>query len=94
MDPIGRESKLRKNPRVVYRHLAEHGGGVLLHLDSGQYHAVNETGSAIWELLDGHRTVGEVAEELSARVSDPPSEVDRDVELFLTAMRERGLVVR
>jgi len=33
------------NPRVVYRDLAAEEGGVLLHLDSGQYHGLNALGS-------------------------------------------------
>jgi hypothetical protein len=43
---------IRRNPRVVSRELAAEGGAVLLHLESGAYHGLNETGILIWSLAD------------------------------------------
>ena len=55
---IGLESKLRQQPSGgACATLAEGEGGVLLHLDSGQYHGVNPVGLAIWELLEDGCTV-------------------------------------
>ena len=50
------DAVIRRNPQVVYRELAGEGGAVLLHLDSGAYHGLNETGILIWSLIDGERT--------------------------------------
>lgn len=83
----------RKNPNVAYRTLAAGEGGVVLHLDSGQYHGINDVGCAIWELIDGTRTVGEVAHALREQVDDAPPHLVSDVISFLESMRERGLLV-
>ena len=84
------DPRLRRNPQVVYREL--HEGGVLLHLDSGQYHGVNEIGSVIWELVDGDRTLSGIVAEVRARVEEPPAELDADVESFVRGLRSRDLI--
>jgi Coenzyme PQQ synthesis protein D (PqqD) len=89
---IERNTKLRRAPQVVYRELASE-GGVLLHLDSGQYHGVNGTGLAIWELLDGDRTVAEVIAEFRSRLGESPAGLDRDVTEFLGGLSERRLTL-
>lgn len=85
-------SKIRKNPRVISRALTEGEGGVLLHMDSGAYHGVNQLGLVVWELLDGTRTVADVVEIVRSRVSNSPQELQADVVSFLNRVVERGLV--
>jgi hypothetical protein len=75
---------------TVYRDLAE--GGVVLHLGSGEYHGVNPVGALIWSLLDGTRTVPEVAAALNDRVEDPPPELETDVSTFVAELHDRGLL--
>ncbi len=89
---IDTDTKVRRNPSVVARDLAEGEGGVLLHLDSGQYHGVNPIGLAIWELLDHERTVGQVTAALRDRVDEPPADLESDVVRFLREVAERDLV--
>lgn len=86
-------SKLRKNENVAFRRLAEGEGGVLLHLESGEYHGINEVGCLIWELLDGERTVDGIAVELQDQVDGAPSDLAGVVVVFLGDLRERDLVV-
>lgn len=90
---IGPDSKIRQNPQVVARELAGGEGGVLLHLESGAYHGVNQVGLLIWELLDGERTVAEVTDAVRAKVSNSPPELEADVMAFLDGVLERNLVV-
>jgi hypothetical protein len=90
---IGPESKLCRNPQVVARDLAEGEGGVLLHLETGQYHGVNPIGLAIWEVIEDGCTVADVVERLRDRVEDPPESLESDVLGFLTRVHERDLVV-
>ena len=45
-------TRIRRNPDVVFRPLEEEQGGVLLHLQSGEYHGLNELGSLIWGLIE------------------------------------------
>lgn len=86
------DSIVRPNPQVVARELAGGEGGVLLHLESGQYHGVNAIGLVIWRCLDGERTVADVVEALRARVEDAPPQLEGDVLAFLESVRERELV--
>ena len=90
---ISPESKLRKNPQVVARELSEGEGGVLLHLESGQYHGVNRIGLLIWELLDEEGTVEGIVDGIRARVEDAPPRLEDDVVAFLASVEERDLVV-
>jgi len=85
-------STLQKNENVAFRRLAAGEGGVLLHLESGEYHGINEVGCLIWELLDGERTVAAVAVELRDGVEDPPDDLVEVVVVFLGDLRERDLV--
>jgi hypothetical protein len=86
-------SKIRRNPEVVARGLAEGDGGVLLHLDSGAYHGINPVGLAIWELVDGDRTVADLIAAVRAQIRNPPPELERDVIGFLDRALERDLVL-
>jgi hypothetical protein len=83
----------RRNPDVAYRGLSAEEGGVLLHLQSGEYHGINEVGFLIWELLDGERTVAEIVEAVRAQVDDAPPHLADDVIGFFDSMRQLGLVV-
>ena len=89
---IDATTKIHRNPRAVFRRLAEGSGGVLLHLDSTQYHGVNEVGAAIWELTEQDITFGDLVASLRERLDDPPADLEGDVEEFLGELGERGLV--
>ncbi len=85
------DTPIARHPGVVFRELSE--GGVLLHLESGQYHGLNGTGLEIWELLDESRTLGQLEAELRARVADAPEGAGADVRSFVEALHARDLVV-
>jgi hypothetical protein len=85
-------SRLVRNENVAFRRLAAGEGGVLLHLESGEYHGINEVGCLIWELLDGERTVEAVAVALQDDIEDPPPDLVDEVVVFLDSLRARGLV--
>jgi hypothetical protein len=85
------EAVIRKNPQVVYRALAGE-GGVLLHLESGAYHGLNEVGTLIWGLLDEERTFDQLVAELREHLLDPPDDLRGEVERFVADLRERDLL--
>jgi hypothetical protein len=89
---INRMSKVKRNPDVVARPLAEGEGGVLLHLKTGAYHGVNQIGLMIWERIDGERTIDELIDEIRREVSDAPPHLADDVSAFLEAALSRDLV--
>jgi hypothetical protein len=82
---------IRKNPQVVYRALAGE-GGVLLHLESGAYHGLNEVGTLIWSLLDDEKTFDQLLAELRDQLVDPPDDLSGEVERFLADLRKRDLL--
>lgn len=90
--PIDPSTTLTKDESVAFRRLAEGEGGVLLHLESGEYHGINEVGCLIWELLDGERTVDDVAVALRDEVEDAPEDLTGEVILFLDSLGVRDLV--
>jgi hypothetical protein len=64
---------------------------VVLHLDTAQYHGLNEVGAAIWDLADG-RTFEEIVRGLHEQLEDAPANLEDDVTEFLEALHERELV--
>lgn len=85
-------STVRIAQDVVYRDLAA-GGGVLLHVTTGQYHKVNDTGAAICRLLDGSRDLAEVVTQISAEHPEAADRVAGDVADFVADMTARTLLV-
>lgn len=81
-----------RNPDVVSSRLTG-GEAVLLHLESGEYHELNPTGAAIWDLLDGQHSVSQIATALRDRVEEPPEDLDDAVRSFLDELDERDLIV-
>jgi hypothetical protein len=89
---IDSTSTPEKNENVAFRRLAAGEGGVLLHLETGEYHGINEVGCLIWELVDGVRTTEQVAVALRDGIEDPPDDLLSVVVSFLTSLEERDLV--
>jgi coenzyme PQQ synthesis protein D (PqqD) len=89
-EQIGAGTRIVRNPGVTYRDLEE--GGVLLHLESGAYHGLNTTGSAIWKLLDGEPTLSTIAAGLRQQLERAPENLEQDVASFLEGLRKRDLV--
>jgi len=85
------DSKIGKNPKVVHHDLDE-GQRVLLHLESGAYYGLNRTGTLIWSLIDGTRTLAEVLTEFRGLVENAPSSIEEDMSAFLEDLRKRDLV--
>ena len=52
----------------------------------------NATGSRIWQLLDGSRSVQEIAQILAAEYAISPQQAAESVERFLAQLAEKGLV--
>jgi hypothetical protein len=84
-------TSIRRSPRATFRRLDD-GTAVVLHLDTAQYHGVNEVGAAIWELADDGVTFDALLDGLREKLDDVPDRLESDVEEFLRALAERGLV--
>lgn len=82
------QQRVHKSPRVAFRETQK--GGVLLHLDTGQYHEVNGLGALIWSLID-HQSVDEIVAAVGSRFEDAPAELAEDVQSFLHDLTKRNL---
>lgn len=67
-------------------------GGVLLHLESGQYHGINAVGLAVWELLERPLTLDELVAGVRERFDDASAGVAAEVAAFVESLRHRDLV--
>jgi hypothetical protein len=88
---FGADEQIAKSPKAVHRALPG-GEGVVLNVENGLYHGLNETGAAVWELIDGERTFSQIVAELRVRVEDAPAELEDETGRFLLALRDRGLI--
>lgn len=67
---------------------------ILMNVDSGTFHTLADTGRAIWGLIDGARSEGEIAEMLSATYEVDPDTCAREVAGFINQVVEAGFVQR
>jgi hypothetical protein len=59
-----------------------------------ELYTLNETGQAIWEQLDGQRSLRDVMEALSAEYEAPVGEIEQDVLGLVTELLKRNLLVK
>ena len=84
---------IKPTTTLAYQELADGMGGVLLHLETGQYHGVNSVGALVWSLVgdDGAR-FGDLVDAVRAQIEDPPADLTEDVAAFLSDLRSRNLI--
>lgn len=85
-------TRIRKSPNVVFRKMSGDEGAVLLRLDTAAYHGLNATGAAIWDRVREGISLEELIREVRGIFEDPPPTLDGEVEGFVTALLERGLL--
>ena len=89
---IETNTRIRRNPDVVFRPLEDEQGGVLLHMQSGEYHGLNELGSLIWGLMENETRFADLVDGVRAETEDAPTSVDEDVSRFVEDLNARDLV--
>ena len=57
-----------------------------------ELYTLNPTGQAIWQKLDGQRTLKDVAALLAAEYTTPLADLERDVRGFASEMARRGIL--
>lgn len=55
---------------------------------------LNETGRAVWDRLDGKRSLEEVVKDLSSDFSDPPGKIKKDVLGLAEELLKRKMLVK
>lgn len=94
-DNVGASPSLERVPiaaRIQVHEVPETGEAVLQDLESGTILVVNSIGSAIFTLIDGTKTVGEIAAFVAETLDAPRAEVEHDVVTFLERLADSGLV--
>lgn len=63
----------QRSPNATHQTVA--GEAILIDLNTGSYYSLNETGTWLWENLDGRRSVGQLAHDL-AQFCNIPEQVN------------------
>ncbi|MBN1673287.1 MAG: PqqD family protein [Kiritimatiellae bacterium] len=91
MSDMNNDSVLRRSEHAVHRIVD--GEAVIVEPNKGLVNVVNDSGTRIWELLDGQRTVGAIAESIEREFDVPAETALADALEFLRDCAEKGLVV-
>lgn len=68
------------------------GSKVMMDIETGKYYNLGETGGAVWELLEGPMTLESLVDRLIREYNVSRETCMADVQSFLGALMERGLI--
>jgi hypothetical protein len=60
--------------------------------DLNSIYSLNEVGTAVWQLIDGQRTVEQVVEAIGDEYEVPPEQAAKDVADYLGKLEAEGLI--
>jgi hypothetical protein len=83
-------SRVHVPEHVVHRDFAEE--TIILNLDSGQYHSLNDTAARMLEVLTASESVGDAVGKLTREYEQPADQIERDVVELCRALADRGLI--
>lgn len=72
------------HPQVATR--VVDGSAIIVLADSGEVTVLNPVGTRIWELVDGTRSVREIADAIQAEFEVSQEDAQRDVQEFLQTL--------
>ena len=81
---------LRTNPAIIWKMV--HGEAVLLNPANGEYFGLNEVGSAIWQQMDGQKSLAEICKLLLAEYDVAPAVLEADMLELIGELLQKGLV--
>lgn len=81
---------LTKSPATAWRIIE--GEAVILSMETKVLRGLNPVGSRVWELIDGRRTVEEIAGLIVEEFDVTPEAAAQDVRGFVKELLDRGLV--
>lgn len=89
MPALSPETVLVRNHRLAWRVLD--GEAVILFPEAGTLHRLNPTGTAIWEQLDGSRTLADITTYLGNTYEVDASDAGRDLRDLAADLVSAGL---
>jgi hypothetical protein len=60
--------------------------------DGAEVNVLNETGSLVWESIDGKRTLRQILEDVLREYDANPQQVEKDILEFVAALRQHRMV--
>lgn len=85
------ECRIRQSDKVLTRAVGTE--TVLLNLKNEEYFTLDEVGADMWNLIDGIRTLQEVADEMSRMYEADPDQIAQDIRDLVEELAREGLVV-
>lgn len=80
---------IRKNPATAWRTIG--GEGVVLSLDTRMLRGLNPVGAHVWELIDGRRTIADIAAAVADAFEVEVERARADVQRFVDELIAKGL---
>lgn len=81
---------LTKSPDAAYR--TYDGQATIVLPSRAQVNVLNEVGSAIWERIDGRRSLQEILDGILGEYEIGRDEALEDLQAFVTALQAQGMV--
>lgn len=82
-------------PRKAARRFVEtelDGEAVIMNVDNGRFHALKDTGFAIWRLIDGTRSIAAIQAELRKVYDVDDDRCREECERFFASLKHAGFV--
>ena len=79
------------NPCVVLREEFDD-WAVLFNPDTADAVGTNPVGIAVWKLMDGKRTIEDIASEIKKSFEDTPNSTSNEIAAFVSTLAENGFV--
>jgi hypothetical protein len=83
-------NKIQRQKEVAWRLID--GEAVIITPSDSTMHSLNESGTRIWELINGNRTLGEVAEAVQVEFDVDADRARKDTLWFVECLAKKGLV--
>lgn len=65
---------------------------VVLDASGTQLRGLNGTGARVWEMLDGERSLRQIAEMLAAEFQAPLTQVEKEITAFAVQLAQKQLI--
>ena len=88
--PLSLDQSVVVSPEVVFKELG--GEAVLLDLASGIYFGLDETSTRLWQLIEAHRSLQRVFDEMLVEFDVEPARLQTELLAFTRDLVGRGLV--
>lgn len=82
-------------PRKTAEHFIEtelDGEAVIMNVDTGRFHALKDTGLAIWRLIDGKRSMAAIEAELLRTYDVDEMRCRAECERFFASLKRAGFI--